>query len=382
MVFHLACALSTIKKLKIDKMFRVSGPHYVSVYNVNGCTVSFFGDIHYSKQDSCSNCHKSNNCITIIQLYDRLIKHKKKADIFLEAHYFDKKHSNYKDNLKWYHSKLTKGDGWLRETVKHFKAHMYGKQHKATNQVHFHYGDIRSHSSLEYLYWIKDALSSNNSNHLEQSDIEVAVALLEGLRTKHHLKKIGDAMVKSNDFKQQMETMFDKNAWIYTDETNLTTMPWLNTKVHRVRKQILKLSPKLQKAVLRYHDEQARDILMDYHCHYYTKSRRELLQFHAKTQKLEYSEASLVVNTCIDKWLSHFMELYMLARMLYSIENGSKYVSSFIGAKHAYMLCHFFKNYMADAQQLWEYNSEKENATEKRCVNIPQDTMQRLLQHN
>jgi hypothetical protein len=363
-------------------MFRVSGPNYVSVYVVNGCTVSFFGDIHYSKQDSCSNCHKSNNCITIIQVYDRLIQNKKRADIFLEAHYFDKKHLNYKDNLKLYYSNLTKSEGWLREAVKHFKAYMYGKQHNATSPVHIHYGDLRRHSSLEYLYWIKYVFSSKDSSHVEQSDIEVAVALLEDLRTKHHLKKIGDAMVKSNDFKQQMESMFGKNAWIYTDETSLTGMQGMNIKVHRIRKQILKLSPKLQKAVLRYHDEQARDILMDYHCHHYTKSRRELLHRYAKTQKLEYSEASLCVNTCIDKWLSHFMELYMLTRMLYTIEKGSKNVSSFTGANHAYIFDYFFKNYIADAHKVWEYDSEMEKATEKRCVHIPQDTMQHLLNYN
>lgn len=362
-------------------MFRVSGPHYVSMYDVNGCTVSLFGDIHYSKQESCSDCHNASNCMTIIQLYDRLIKHKKRADIFLEAHYFDKKHSNYTDNLKWYYSKLTKGEGWLRETVNHFKSHMYGKQHKATNQVHFHYGDLRSHSSLEYLYWIKDVLSSNGSVHVEQSDIEVAVALLEDLRTKHYLKKIGDAMVKSNDFKQQMETMFGKNAWIYTDEASLTRMQGMNTKVHRIRKQILKLTPKLQKAVLRYHDEQARAILMDYHCHQYTKSRRKLLQRYAKTRRLEQSEASLCVNICIDKWLSHFMELYLLARMLYTIEKGSNNVSAFTGANHAYIFNYFFKNYMTDAQKLWEYDSEMEKTTEKRCVHIPHNIMERLLNH-
>lgn len=363
-------------------MFRVSGPHYVSVYDVNGCIVTLFGDIHYSKQDSCSDCVKSNNCMTIIQVYDRLMQNKKRADIFLEAHYFDKKHSHYKDNLKWYYSELTKGEGWLRETIKHFKTHMYGMQHKATNPVHFHYGDVRHHSSLEYFYWIKYVFSNTSSSHVEQSDIEVAVALLEDLKTKYYLKRVGDAMVKSNDFKKQMDIMFSKNAWIYTDESSLTTIQGLNTKVHRLRKQILKLSPKLQKAVLRYHDEQARDILMDYHCHHYTKSRRELLQRYAKTQKLEYSEASFCVNTCIDKWLSHFMELYMLARMLYSIEKGSKNVSAFAGANHAYIFNYFFKNYMTDAHKLWEYDSEMEKATEKRCVLIPQETMQRLLQHN
>jgi hypothetical protein len=296
-------------------------------------------------------------------------------------HYYDKKSSDYKDNLKWYYSKLNKGEGWLKETVNHFKAHMYGKKHNAINQAHIHYGDLRSHSSLEYLYWINDILSSNGSDSVEQSDIEVAVALLGDLRTKHHFKKLADAMVKSNDFNQQMESMFGKNAWIYTDEATLTGMPGMHTKVHRVRKQILKLTPKTQKAVLKYHDEQAHAILMDYHCYQYTKSRRDLMKGYAKTQRLEQSEGSLVVNTCIDKWLSHFMELYMLARMLYTIENGCENVSSFTGANHAYVLSYFFRNHVTGAKQLWEYNTEKEKVTEKRCVQIPQATMQRLLKH-
>ncbi len=360
-------------------MYRVSGPHYVSIYNINGSIVSLFGDIHFSKQEACSKCNNKKDCMTIIQLYDNFMKHKERADIFLEAHYYDKKSSEYRDNLKWYYSKLNKGEGWLRETVNHFKTHMYGKKHKVTNHVHIHYGDLRSHPSLEYFYWIKDVLSSNSLDNVEQSDNDVVVALLGGLKTKHHFKKIADAMVKSNDFEQEMKRVFGENAWLYADETTLTKTSGIHTKIHRVRKQILKLTPKTQKAVLNYHDQQAREILMDYHCCQYAKSRRYLFQKYAKTERFEQSEESLVVTTCIDKWLSHFMELYTLVRMLYTIETGCKNVSSFTGANHAYMLSYFFKNYLTGAEHLWEYNSEKEKTAEKRCVHIPTTIMQHLL---
>jgi polyhydroxyalkanoate synthesis regulator phasin len=356
-------------------MFRVSGPNYVSIYNVNGCIVSLFGDIHFNKNGSCKECETSKDCMNIIQLYDNL---KQPVDIFLEAPHLEKNSPKYKNLLKYYYSKFKNNNGWLTETNNHFKSLMYEKTHKFNNKVHIHYGDLRHHTSLEYLYMIKHVLSSNNLSELDNSEIEVAQALLEDLQTKHHFKKLVDAMVKSNDFTKDIETTFGETAWIYADEQHLTTFNGVNAKIHRLRKQILKLSPKLQKAVLNYHKEKCNDILQDYNCFHYVLNRKRMIKMLDSKVINAKTEAPLVINTCIDQWLSHVMEMYIIARMLYNIEKGeSKNITVYTGANHIYAINYFLKNYIA-AQHTWKYDSEKEKSKEVRCVLIPQDIIQQL----
>ena len=351
-------------KLKIYKMFRISGPHYVSIYTMNGCIVSIFGDIHFSKTDSCKDCVKTDECMNILDFYRKL---KTPTDIFLEALYHDKKEATYEDNLKIYYKKLRQGQGFLREIVNYYKHHLYGKKHKHT-KVHVHYGDIRSHSSLEYFYWIKHLLTGIN---IDDDDKKIGYALIESLKTKYHFKKLIDAMVKSNDFKKDIENIFDEIAWIYMDEEHLTTFAGHSPKIHRIRKQILKLKPKTQKAVLRYHEDASKDILKDFYCYNYTECRRKVLKKNLFEQGLD--EDSLVIQTCIDKWLSHLMEIYTLSRMLFNIEQGrSKHITVYTGANHAYVFNHFFSKYMNNVfQHMWLYDSETEKSSAIRCVQIP-----------
>jgi serine/threonine-protein kinase RIO1 len=178
-----------------------------------------------------------------------------------------------------------------------------------------------------------------------------------------------------------MEKVFGKTGWLYADKSTLTTFPGLNTKVHRIRKQILKLSPKLQKAIIRYHEENATDILEDYHCYQYATCRRKFLKHLEIKGELPRDVTQLVINTCIDKWFSHLMEIYIIARMLYCIEQGtSKNVSIFTGAYHTYAVDYFFKNYLKDsAKHLWKYDSEQEKSTNVRCVYIPTEIIQSMV---
>jgi hypothetical protein len=359
-------------------MFRVSGPHYVSVYEVNGCTVSLFGDIHFSKAGACEKCTEARDCMNIVELYKRL---KQPTDIFLESPYYDKKNPNYKTQLKQFLSHLKQKEGWLIETEKEFQQYMYGSKHKTSKKVHVHYGDIRHHDSLDLYYWIKETMQSNSVKELDKGTIKVTQALLQQLRSKYHFKKIVDAMIKSNHIEGDMEKVFGKTGWLYAGKSTLTTFPELDTKVHRIRKQILKLSPKLQKAIIRYHEENATDILEDYHCYHYAASRRKFLKHLQKTGDLPRDESKLVIDTCIEKWFSHLMEIYMIARMVYSIEQGNrKNVSMFTGANHTYAVNYFFKNYLQNsAKHLWEYDSEQEKSTNVRCVYMPNEIIQSMI---
>lgn len=360
-------------------MQRVSGPHYVSIYDVNGCKVSLFGDIHFSKRGSCQDCDTDKDCMNIIQLYNNL---QKPAQIFLEAPHYEKKSADFKDDVVSYYSLLNTKD-WLGETIKHYKSYMYGAKHRKSSKVHVHYGDIRRHTSLDYMYLLRYVVKVESLQELDEDEIEVSKILLNDLRTKHHFKKLADAMVKSNDFKGDMTKLFGETAGIYADEEHLTTFPGVKTEVHRIRKQILKLSPKLQKAVVAYHNEQSYDILQDYHCYHYTKNRKKVLKRLDSAKDLAVGEAPLVIDVCIEKWLNHFIELYTLARMLYQIEKGgSKNVTMYMGAYHTYAVNYFFQNYMkGDAKHLWKYDSERpqlKKKTELRCVYIPKEMMQSI----
>jgi hypothetical protein len=340
--------------------------------------ISLFGDIHFSKTSACEKCEETSDCMNIVELYDSL---KQPVDIFLESPYYDKKSPKYKKRLNRYLSHLKQGDGWLIDTEKHFKAYMYGSKHKASNKVHVHYGDVRHHDSLDLYIWIKETMQSEYLEELDEGTIKVTQALLQQLRTKYHYKKIVDAMIKSNDIEGDMEKVFGKTGWLYAGKDSLTTFPGIPTKVHRIRKQILKLSPELQKKVLRYHDENTKEILWDYHCHHYAISRRKFLHQLEKKGEFVKGESRLVIDTCIEKWFSHLMEIYLIARMLYCIEQGNREnVTMFTGANHMYTVHYFFKNFLKkDAKRLWEYNSEQENSKELRCVYIPKEIIQSMV---
>jgi hypothetical protein len=229
-------------------------------------------------------------------------------------------------------------------------------------------------------------MQSKSVKELDKSIVTVTIALLQQIRSKYHFKKIVDGMIKSNDIEGDMEKVFGKLGGLFAGRSTLTTFPGLDTKVHRIRKQILKLSPKLQKAIIKYHEENAADILEDYHCYNYAKSRTKILK-HLQTKgelpRDEYprGESQLVIDTCIDKWFSHLMEIYMIARMLYSIEQGTKKnVSMFTGANHTYAVNYFFKNYMKEsAKHLWKYDSEQGKSDNVRCVYIPKEIIQSML---
>lgn len=360
-------------------MYRISGPHYVSIYKHNDCVISLFGDIHFSKSKSCNNCIKHDNCMNIIRLYDNL---KTPSDLFLEAYYFDKKGLDYKNALKWYYSKIVKETDWLKSVINHYKKKMYNrKEHSKQSGVHVHYGDIRSHRSVEFLYWVKDVLTTDKLEALSMEDIELAYNVLKDFKTKNIFKKYADAIVKSNNFKEDISKIFTENAWIYIDEESLTSYQGLSTKIHRIRKQILKLSPNFQTKVIKYHDEITKEILEDYYCYHYTPSRNKILKKLLISQKNLKSEDALIIDVCIDKWLSHFMNLYTLTRMLFNIEKGtSKNISSYTGANHAYSINYFFKTYMKkEIEYLWSYNSETEALQELRCVNIPKTIINEMM---
>jgi hypothetical protein len=101
-------------------MLRVSGPSYVSICNIRNTKIHIFGDIHYSKVNSCKRCSKQNDCLTIIDYIESLTK---PLDVKLNH-------------------------DWLGDTIKYYKNKLYNK-HKKSELLRVHYIDIRYHDSLE-----------------------------------------------------------------------------------------------------------------------------------------------------------------------------------------------------------------------------------------
>lgn len=356
-------------------MFRVSGPHYVSVYQTSGCIISLFGDIHFSKYGSCDPCEKKDDCMNIIELYDNL---EKPVDILLESLYLNE--TEKKTNAKNLVEKLAMKDDWLSETNLHFHKKLYHK-HKSYQKVRVHYCDIRSHTSFEIYHWIQETMQSKSLEDTNKDNLIATYVLLQALQTKYHFKKIADAIVKSNNIEHDMKKVFGDKWWIYVNkEDDLTTFPGIPTKIHRIRKQVLKLSPRLQKAVIKYHNEASNDILIDYHCYHYVKSRKLFLKELKEKKQFVKGESRLVIDTCISKWLDHLMNIYLISRMLYCIEKGtSKNITLYTGANHTYVVDYFLKNYMNEnLQHKWKYDSERENPKELRCVYMPKEIIQSM----
>ncbi len=329
------------------------------MFQINNCNVVIFGDVHWSKTKACRDCKASNNCINIVQLMDTLDK---PVDVFLEAWYLQ---DEDKEKDKKYVNRL--GNDWLGDVIKYNKDRLYNKHHE--NQLfRVHYGDFRTHSSLDFLQFVSQTLSKRRAD-VTHNELLVSLGILHDFKNKQFFKKFADACIKHNDFDEQMKSLFGDHASLYSDSSSLTTFIGIPTKIHRIRKQILKLSPHFQRAIIRYHNDMSKDLLVDNYTYDFSKRRREFI----KDQNLE-GEASFVISTAIKKWLAHFMDIYILSRMLYSIEQkNAKNVISYTGTFHAYSYNLFFAKYIKKTSHTWLYDSGDNNAKYLRCVMIPKE---------
>jgi hypothetical protein len=208
-------------------------------------------------------------------------------------------------------------------------------------------------------------LSNKNVSQIDEDVLLATLGIVYDFKNKSYFKKFVDACVKEDNHIVKMKNLFNDRANLYIDKKGLTNFNELKN-IHRIRKQILKLSKSMQQAVIKYHNDECKSLLQDSYVYDYAKERKKFI----KEQKLG-TEAPFVVDIVIKKWLTHLMDIYSIARILYYIEKGTqKNIVSYTGANHAYSFTNFFKNYITSDIE-WEYNSETEKASELRCVYLP-----------
>lgn len=344
-------------------MLRLSGPEYVSVISVNkAMNIVLLGDDHVSAQRECDKCRNSKNCKDINHFLQTLIK---PAHILLEAPYATK---FTKKEVKTFVSSLPKL-GYLSKALTHFDNHMYAK-HTPEN-LHVHHGDFRFHPSFALLRHTQLALKRGDIKY-----IPYVQSVIHDFATSRTFKEFIDACIYADDYVQAIEHIFGKRASVYWEKKNLTSHGD-KRHIHRLRKQMLKLSPSSQYAVKRFHRYVSKEIIDDYYSVEYKRVRHQLLL------QETYDDIEVVVfTTIIQKWLSHIMDLYMITRMLYIIECGqTQTIVCYTGSNHAFTYQLFLEKFMKKnmTELRWECNKVYEQQKQRGCVTIPLEIAKELV---
>jgi hypothetical protein len=352
-------------------MLRISGPEYISVIYVNKTlNVVLLGDEHFSTQGDCIHCNRSKDCKDVVDFLQSL---NKPTHILLEAPYASK---YAKKDVAKYVSSHPDND-YLRKVVSHFKNHMYGKQGRTrTSNIQAHFVDFRFHPSFKLLRHTHLALESKKANY-----IPYVQSVLLDFKSGNTFKHFIDACLTADDFVKAIEDIFGERSAVYSDKEHLTSQGDKHN-IHRLRKQMLKLSPSSQYAIKRFHKHASKDIIEDYYNHEYKKVRRQLLL------QDTYDDIDIIVLiVSIQKWLSHIMDLYVISRMLYIIESRkTQTIVCYAGSNHAFMYQLFFEKFMRKnmTKLRWEcnkaYGLTQKQEKQKRCVTIPLEIAKELME--
>lgn len=352
-------------------MLRISGPEYIRVLTYKNITnIVLLGDEHFSTAGRCHRCNgKTKDCKEVVDFLESL---KKPADIFLEAAYATT--YNKKEIAEFLES--IREDGFLRKVEKHFIQQMYGThKHNSKVNMRVHFGELRVHPSLQLMRLAKHIIETQ-----DKEKIDYALGVIFDFKSPTTFKRFADACVKSDNFAKEIEDIFGERAFLYVDKKHLTSFED-KQHIHRIRKQILKLSASSQYSIKRFHNDMCRDIMEDYHNFEYKRVRSKFM--HAEHYDID---DIIVLPVSINKWTTHLMDVYMIARMLYYLEKGgSRTIACFAGSLHAFTYKMFFEKYMSKRviQPRWECNKAfgltAEQKKQHRCVTIPRELAIELL---
>lgn len=351
-------------------MFNVNGPEYVSIFKYNTQRILLFGDEHFSTSGLCQDCQQKNDCLHIKDFINNM-KKKSNVDLFLEAPYVtqDIKHLREAVMKKM---KNTKTDDALTSVVSHFHNLLY-KKHKKQQSIRVHYSDFRFHSSLDLLKQVSRILEKNID-----SKINYPLVVLSHFKTPKTFKAFADACVIKDDFVEAIENMFQKDAFLYVDKDHLTNLHNANKSMHRIRKQICKTSPKMQHALIKFHNKQCRMIMQDQYNSHYETQRKNFLN----AQSFDIENIQPLFMT-INNWLFHLMDMYLLARMMFYIETyKTTNIVLFTGTNHTIN----YENFLESCKEFtkeWKcnkaWNLTQHEKPLHRCIQIPKQIVSSLI---
>lgn len=347
-------------------MFNINGPEYVSIFKFQNKRILLFGDEHFSTSGLCQDCYLKNDCLYITDFIDKM-KKTNNVDLFLEAPYTtqDIKH------LREANMKNKNVDDILSSVVSRFHNLLY-KKHKKQQPIRVHYSDFRFHSSLVLLRQVSQILQKNY-----EDKIIYPIVVLTHFQTPKTFKAFADACIIKDNFVDAIQELFKENAHLYIDKDHLTSFKDTNNSMHRIRKQIRKLSPKMQKALIKFHNKQCRIIMTDQYNSHYKNQRRNFL----KAQSFDIDNIQPLFMT-INNWLFHLMDMYLLARMIFYMEQNETNIVVFTGTNHTINYetflesCKKFKKEWT-CNKAW--NLSQDDKKLKRCIQVPKGIVASLI---
>lgn len=329
-------------------MMKISGPVSVGVFSLYNKKIYLFGDYHTIPKGLCPKCVETKHCLFITEFIDSL----ENADVFIETAWLevDDKH-------------LMKEEPVSSASVLHivrskYNDYLYGDKLEPTKR--FHYADVRDERILWSLRRLVLYIENRDIHTINKSD----VMLTQYFSNAKNLQKFANILVKSNDFQCSIQNSFNKAI------TNkiLTSYPFPSKKqpgkIHRIRKQILKLPKTLQNTLLRYHKDKCKEILINYN---------QIINKPDFTNLSPLWKIIIVIMDGVFPILTHLMDIYLLARLLYYIEHkGTEQIVTYTGSLHTENYVSFFTKYMKESKLLYHENNYRIGSKRiKRCVTIP-----------
>ena len=332
--------------MNIPHHVRISGPVFVSAFTLGKTNIILFGDEHFKKTGLCRSCKKDVNCLYVNDFIENL---KNPLDIFVE--------SQWKNDANEKFTSLPPEDV-ISNVINKYGDNMY--HHKQQyNGRRVHYVDVRNDNTLYgFLMILLSLILKSESNPLHNK-VKAPFELLQRFSKTQDFKDFANILVESDDFNKAILKKFGKTwSQYFIGKDNLTNIPGSHLRtINRIRKQILKLSVSNRDALLKFHKDRCKEIVIT------TKVYNDIND----NSKYSTDEKEFIIFDTILLWMSHIMDMYTLARMLHYMNNNyeSHSVVVYAGAHHTENYSTFFSRYLhATAIEYQSYDN-------KRCVTLP-----------
>lgn len=344
-------------------MFRISGPELIAVIQNEKNKkqmIYLFGDEHNDTIGKCKKCKLETNCMSITQFLKQL--QKQDADIFIESPWILQDYKKFYSN-----EKKQKYDDVLLDIKKTFHKELYS--HKQTKSVsRFHYTDIRTEPHISILGYVSYIFHFKSVRELSY-----VVSVIKDFCSINMFVDYVNACVLSNDYVKSITKLFvdDKEkANKYIVSKALTNFSTSKYNIHKIRKQLLKLTPKERKSIIRYHNDKLQKLMSMSFSKQYTENRNQFLN-----NPSLYTPFAARINNVIHHYLAHLMDIYHLSRMIHYLSKSSNLIVSYTGSHHTHNYIEYFIHYHSKYMSLIHIDDKSEQSddlTNKRCVVIPE----------
>jgi hypothetical protein len=331
-------------------MVKISGPVSVGVVSLYDKQIFLFGDIHTMSKGLCPKCTEDKKCFYLTEFIDSL----KNVDVFIEEGWFDADTKYLMKNAP------SSSESVLHNVRAKYKDYLYG--FKVQPNKRFHYTDIRQERTLFPLTRLVLYFEFKDIQNITEDDLTLALQFTDA----KYLQKFVDIIVRSDDYTKSIKSLFNAPIAKRFFLSNPFSSNKQNSKIHRIRKQILKLPKTQQQKLLRFHKDRCLDI---------TNSYNQILSKCNKVIDNSVDFVDLIVkiiNDGILPMLTHLMDMYLLARLLYYVKKkDTKQILTYTGSMHTDNYVTFFTKYMKEESKLLYQEDNTESKRIKRCVSLP-----------